>query len=101
MTQDKTAELSKWIDPEVLALEVKSFADGLQHLVKSIVVGQAPGATKDQINDAEQAANALLRNATAAIRSVRLLETVAEDVAEQASKRRDSLMNAVFGPDEE
>lgn len=85
--------------PTLRALEVKSFAAGIETLAAQIEIGQEQDATKEQIADAEKAALALLRNAPIAIRAIRSLEGFADEFAQNATGRRDEIMTSMFGPD--
>lgn len=98
---DKTTDIPKPISPGVTALELKGFAEGVQALVKHMQDGAAEDATKDAQAAAEQAARALLRNASSAVRMIRRLENHADEMLTQAAQRRTELMASMFGPDEE
>lgn len=94
---EKTVEYS----PTSRALEVKSFAAGIERLAAHIEIGQEQNATKEQIADAEKAALALLRNAPLVIRAIRSLEGFADEFAQNVTGRRDDIMTSMFGPDTE
>jgi len=96
MTDTKAAHV---VTPKLTALELKGFAEGVQVLAEQIEHGQAKGATKEQLADAEQAALALLRNAPLAVRAIRRLEGYADEIATSAAERRDGIMTSMFGPD--
>jgi hypothetical protein len=96
---DSMTEKTIVYTPTLRALEVKSFAEGVQLLAEQIESGQAKDATKEQIADAEKAALALLRNAPLAIRAIRGLEGFADEFAQHATDRRDEIMTALYGPD--
>jgi hypothetical protein len=99
---DKTAEIAKHsATPKLSALELASFAEGVQMLAEQIEGGFAHSPTKEQLVDAEQAALALLRNAPLAVRAIRRLEGYAEDIVNSAATRRDEIMTAMWGPDTE
>lgn len=85
--------------PTLTALELKSFAAGVERLAAQIEVGRADDATKEQLADAENAALALLRNAPLAVRAIRRLEGYAEETAALATRKRDEIMTSMFGPD--
>lgn len=85
--------------PTLRALEVKSFAEGVQMLAEQIEAGQAKDATKEQIADAERAALSLLRNAPIALRAIRGLEDFADEFTQRGTQRRDEIMTSMFGPD--
>lgn len=85
--------------PMLTALELKSFAAGVERLAAQLEAGQADDATKEQLVSAEQAALALLRNAPLAVRAIRRLEGYADEIASSAAERRDGIMTSMFGPD--
>lgn len=85
--------------PKLTALELKSFAAGVERLAAQIEAGQADDASKEQLADAENAALALLRNAPLAVRAIRRLEGYAEETTELATRKRDEIMTSMFGPD--
>lgn len=85
--------------PMLTALELKSFAAGVERLAAQLEAGQADDASKEQLVSAEQAALALLRNAPLAVRAIRRLEGYADEIASSAAERRDGIMTSMFGPD--
>lgn len=93
--------------PQLRALELKGFAEGVQRLVEQIEAGQRVDTTKAQLMPAEkanlagaeQAALALLRNSPIAVRAIRSLEGYADEYMQQATARRDEIMTSMFGPD--
>lgn len=89
------------VTPKLAALELKGFAEGVQLLAEQIEHGQAEGATKEQLAEAEQAALALLRNTPLAIRAIRRLDGFADEITRNATERRDGIMTSMFGPDTE
>jgi hypothetical protein len=93
------AEQSPPLTPAVMAASLRGFADGVQALARMIERGQADHATKEQRDDAENAARAVLRNAPDAIRTIRRLEGAAQEVVTEAEQHRDEIMTSMFGPD--
>lgn len=87
------------LTPPLAALELKSFAEGVQMLVEQLEAGSAKKATKEQRTAAEQAALAILRNSPNALRAIRKLEGCAHEVIMTATDRRDEIMTSMFGPD--
>jgi hypothetical protein len=85
--------------PKLEALELKGFAEGVQTLAALIEIGQHEDATKEQLVQAEQAAQSLLRNSPSAVRIIRRLEGFAEQTVERSAARRDDIMTSMFGPD--
>jgi hypothetical protein len=85
--------------PQTTALELKSFAEGVQTLAAQLDAGRSEDATIEEQADAEHAALALLRNAPLAVRAIRRLEGFADEVAQRANGRRDDIMTSMFGPD--
>ena len=87
--------------PTLAALELKSFADGVQKLAEQIEAGQAEGASREQQFDALVAANAVLRNAPLVKSTIRRLEGYAYEIVETESERSADAMTAFFGADDE
>ena len=86
--------------PTLTALELKSFAEGVQKLAEQIEAGQADDATREQQFDALTAANAVLRNVPLVKRTLRALEGYAYEIVETASERSADAMTAFFGADD-
>jgi len=85
--------------PQLTALELKGFAQGVEALAAQREMGLADDATKEQRTAAEKAAQAIIRNAPLAVRSIHRLEDFADRMIERSTDRRDEIMTSMFGPD--
>lgn len=85
--------------PMLTALELKSFAAGVERLAAQIEAGQHEDATDEQKEVATVASRALLRNSPLARTALRRLETAAQEFVALAENRQAEAMASFFGPD--
>jgi esterase/lipase len=86
--------------PTLTALEFKGFAAGVQKLAEQIETGRAEDASREEQLAALDAANALLRNAPMAKRTLRRLEGFAHEIVATELERNEEAMSAFFGADQ-
>lgn len=88
-------------DPRVLALGNFGFAEGAQRLAEKMHRGMVEHASAEDQAAAVTAAQALLRHAPKAIRTIVEIELIAEAVIRDHDQRRDAIMTHLFEPQTE